>query len=335
MHFFRNPEIKKCLMVYGIFTLIAVTGAAVTGTFAGGYVFIVCVSALLLFILFTVKRYKDISRLSYQLDAILHGTKRINFVPDKEGELALLSSEIYKMITRLQEQSELLKTEKNYLSSSIADISHQIKTPLTSIRMIVPRLGRKDLSPEKKSEYVRELGSLLTRIEWLITALLKIAQLESGCADFEQTSVKVTELIQKALAPLEILIEVKGVSLDTSISSDTYFTGDFSWSVEAVGNILKNCLEHTPDKGTLEITASENPLYTEIFICDTGAGIDSKDLSRLFERFYKGKNSGPENVGIGLALSRMIIQRQNGTIQVKNRSPHGAEFHIRFYKGAI
>jgi signal transduction histidine kinase len=335
MHLLRNPEIKNLLAIYSLFTLFAVFGSFLLGALAAVYVLAVCAVALLLFMGFTTKRYKDISSLSNQVDSILHSRQRMNFTPDKEGELALLSSEIYKMTMRLQEQTELLQKEKSHLSSSIADISHQIRTPLTSIRMLVPRLGQEKLQPEQRSEYIREVGSLLTRIEWLITALLKIAQLESGVIAFEQTPLMVKQLIQKSLAPLEILLEIKDIALEINVADNACFKGDFFWSMEAIGNILKNCLEHMPERGALKITASENPLYTEIIISDTGSGIAIEDLPHLFERFYKGKNSDPGNMGIGLALSRMIISRQNGTIMAQNGNPHGAEFHIRFYKGAV
>lgn len=335
MHLLRNPEIKNLLALYALFTLFAVSGSFLLSASAAVYVLAVCAVALSLFMGFTTKRYKAISSLSNQVDSILHSRQRTNFAPDKEGELALLSSEIYKMTMRLQEQTELLQKEKSHLSSSIADISHQIRTPLTSIRMLVPRLGRKELQPEQRSEYIREIVSLLTRIEWLIAALLKIAQLESGVVAFEQTPIKVKELIQKSLAPLEILLEIKDIALEITIADNVCFKGDFFWSMEAIGNILKNCLEHIPENGAVKITASENPLYTEIIISDTGSGIAIEDLPHLFERFYKGKNSGPGNMGIGLALSRMIISRQNGTIKAQNSNPYGAEFHIRFYKGAV
>ncbi len=335
MHLLRNPEIKNLLAIYALFTLFSVSGAFFFGAPAAVYVLAVCSIALLLFMGFTTKRYKAISSLSNQVDSILHSSQRTNFAPDKEGELALLSSEIYKMTMRLQEQTELLQKEKSFLSSSIADISHQIRTPLTSIRMLVPRVAREELQLQQRSRYIREISNLLTRIEWLIMALLKIAQLESGVVTFGQTPIKVKELIQKSLAPLEISLEIKDIALEVAVTDDICFKGDLFWSMEAIGNILKNCLEHIPEKGALKITASENPLYTEIIISDTGPGIAIEDLPHLFERFYKGKNSGPGNTGIGLALSRMIINRQNGTIKAQNGNPYGAEFHIRFYKGAV
>lgn len=357
MLFLRNPEIKKMLICYGIFTVAAMAGALF---FSGDltlavYVLAVCLGALAIFLYHTARRYRKISHLSGQLDRILHGVESACFVPDEEGELALLASEIYKMTVRLQEQTELLQQDKDYLSSSMADISHQIKTPLTSIRMIVPRLGRTDISEEQKLQYVRDINTLLSRMEWLVSSLLKIARLETGTVAFEEETVPVQELVQKALAPLDVMLDVKGIALAVDISPEASFCGDMSWSVEAVGNILKNCMEHLPEGGTLTITAEENPLYTGIRISDNGPGITPEDLPHLFERFYQGKRSGADHrevngagmdrtginhagmdhAGIGLALAQMIVNRQNGMITAKNGMNHGAEFQIRFYKGAV
>lgn len=335
MLLFRNPEIRKMAAVYAVFTLLAVFGAAFAGGHAAVCVLAVCVATGLLFLVFTARRYRRISELSEKIDQILHGEARTNFVPDEEGELALLTSQIYKMTVRLSEQTEQLQKDKEYLSSSIADISHQIRTPLTSMRMIIPRLNREELSRRQRNDYVREVNGLLSRIEWLITALLKLARLESGAAAMERVPVCLTEVVGKALAPLEIIIEIKALTVELSIPQTAGFTGDLLWSVEAVGNILKNCVEHLPDQGTLKIEASENDLYTELVISDDGPGICKEDLPHLFERFYKGKRSNTENAGIGLALSHMIITRQNGTIRAGNGVPCGAEFHIHFYKGAV
>lgn len=336
MKCFRNPEVKKFVLIYMAFVVLAVfAGTLCFGVLEAVYLLVVCLGAMGLFLAFTGKRYADIADLSYQLDRILHGEERTTFVPDREGELAVLSGEIYKMTVRLQEQTELLQKEKSYLSSSIADISHQIRTPLTSIRLILSRLRRETISEEEKKEYVQETLSLLSRIEWLITALLKIAKLESGTVALEQKSISVKELVEKAWEPLEILAEIKEISLKMDILSEVCFVGDMSWSVEAVGNVLKNCMEHTEGRGFLTVEAGENPLYTEIVITDSGTGIGKEELPHLFERFYKGKNASTENVGIGLNLSRMIIHRQNGTIKADNVHPHGAMFVIRFYKGAV
>ena len=336
MLFFRNPEIKRMLALHAVLALLAAAGAAALfGGAAAGYVSAVYLAALAVFLSSTKSRYDDISHLSWELDQLLHGEEGIGRTPEREGELALLSSEIYKLTVRLQEQSELLKKEKDYLRCSLADVSHQIRTPLTPIRMIAPRLGREGLSLEERQEAVREIGSLLARIEWLMTVLLKIARLESGTVLLEHGSVNVEEMIQKTMEPLKILAELKELEVEIKVPSSLCFAGDSMWSAEAFGNILKNCIEHTPEKGMVKITALNNPLYTQITIADNGPGADPEDLPRLFDRFYKGKNSGPESAGIGLALSRMIIVRQNGTIKARCLAPHGIQFEIRFYKGAV
>lgn len=335
MQFFRNPEIRKLLAASAVFILAASVGTAFIQIPKTLYVLAVCILGVLLFFLFTFRRYKDLSDLSFQIDQILHENKRTDFVPEKEGELALLSSEIYKMTVRLQEQSEMLEKEKKYLSDSMADISHQIRTPLTSIRLIAPRLGREKMTLQERKVYVLEISRLLSRLEWLVTAMLKIARLESGTVQLKKESVNIKELAERALGPLEILMELRDLSLETEIAPDISVTGDFLWSMEAVGNILKNCIEHTPMGGKIKITANDNPLYTKMVISDTGPGFDPEDLPHLFERFYKGKDTGPENIGIGLALSRMIVESQNGTLKAKNLDPNGAEFQICFYKGAI
>ena len=162
-----------------------------------------------------------------------------------------------------------------------------------------------------------------------------MARLESGTAVVQCERIFAAEVVEKALSPVDILIDLKEITCEVSIKENTGFTGDLHWSAEAVGNVIKNCVEHMPERGKLEIYGDENPVYTELVIADSGPGIASEDIPHLFERFYRGKDSGTDHVGIGLALSRMIVHRQNGTIQVENRREGGAKFTIRFYKGAV
>lgn len=337
MYFLRNPEIHRLIFIY---TAIAVMLGIAGGVFSNSlwitvYVAAACAIIAAVSLTETHRRYREIAALSSKIDGILHGAGIDSFVPDREGELALLSSEIYKLVVRLMEQAEALEQEKNYLADSLADISHQIRTPLTSMRMLVPRLGRDNMDAEARGRYVRETGQLLNRMEWLMMALLKTARLESGAAVLECDPVKIDEVLDEALEPLEIQMELKGIAVDRQVQVGACYQGDLHWSIEAVGNILKNCMEHMPKGGTLSLRASENPLYTELMILDDGEGIAKEDLPHLFERFYRGEHAGPEQAGIGLSLSRMIIGRQNGTIWAGNRTPHGAEFKIRFYKGAV
>lgn len=292
--------------------------------------------SLLLMIIYcvsTYKRYRRISSLADDINQVLHGDSSIDFDNYSEGELSILHSEIYKMTVRLREQQQKLINDKKYLADSLADISHQIRTPLTSINLLVERLSASGLTDECRHQLTNELYGLLDRIDWLITTLLKISKLDAGTVSFNKETVSLEVLINKSCAPLLIPIELRGQELIIRAEGDFY--GDSAWTSEAVGNIVKNCMEHTPDGGRIEIDAAETALYSEIVIKDNGTGISPEDLPRIFERFYKGKNSDGKSFGIGLALSRMIIAGQRGTVKAENRKSAGAMFTLRFYKGTV
>ena len=200
--------------------------------------------------------------------------------------------------------------------------------------MIVPRLATDDQDEEQQAN-VRKVDALLNRTESLISMLLKIARLESGTVQFANEPVQVESLLRSTLEPLEILLDIKGIELCCNIAKQVTFVGDWLWTAEAIGNILKNCIEHCAEGGKLEISATENPIYTEIVIADNGSGFSAEDLPHLFDRFYRGSNAKQESAGIGLNLARMIIIKQNGIIKAQNCPEGGAQFTIRFYKGAI
>ena len=276
--------------------------------------------------------YRRINRLSGEIDKVLHGSDEMLWDCDSEGELALLKSEIYKMTVRLREQSSALLSDKTALADALADISHQIRTPLTSINILVTMLAKDDIPLERRHRLLMDLQQLLSRIDWLITALLKMSKLDAGSVEFRSDELSLREVVETSSSPFMIPAEVRGQEI--RITAEGGFKGDLQWTSEALGNIIKNCTEHTPEGGTISITASENPLYSEIVIRDTGCGISDKNLPHLFERFYKGSDSGDNSFGIGLALARMIITAQNGTVKAEN-SGSGAVFTVRFYKVTV
>lgn len=189
-----------------------------------------------------------------------------------------------------------------------------------------------DLSPSGRKKLLQELTQLLSRIDWLVESLLKLSKMDAGTVRLQQAPVPVGALIQKAAEPLMIPMELREQSLTIHGESHVTFTGDFAWSQEAVLNILKNCMEHTPCGGCIQVSFSENAIFTEIIIEDNGPGFAKEDLPHLFERFYKGKTASQQSVGIGLALSRMIVSKQNGTLKAENRGGDGgARFVIKFY----
>ena len=334
MNLFRNKEIKIFLLNYLLFAAAASVAASFISVWAVILVVGICMISVLFFVAFTRKRYQAISDLNAKVDSILHGEYNISLIPDEEGELAVLCSELSKMTLRMRDQADRLEKDKRYLSDSLADISHQLRTPLTSIRMLVSGLANEEQSTGQQAK-VRKVNALLERTEWLIATLLKIARLESGTVQFSNEFIPMYSLIHAILEPLEILMDIKNIRLSCEIKNNAGFTGDRLWSTEAIGNILKNCIEHCPNGGELEICSTENPLYTEIIISDNGTGFDEKDLPHLFDRFYRGSNSTKESAGIGLNLSRMIISKLNGVITAANKACGGAQFTIRIYKGAV
>lgn len=277
------------------------------------------------------KIYTDIKDMT---DYVYHNSEgRYYDMKDKnqEGQIGLLKVELMKMTTILKEKVNLLQNEKIFLNNTISDISHQLKTPMTSL-IILNDLMYGDLDKEKRIEFLDKTSSQLSRMEWLIKSMLKLAKVEAKVIEFKTEKVNIDELIRKSISPMIIPMELKNISISIDGKEDASYTGDIEWSTEATTNIIKNCVEHTPDDGQIEISYEENPIYSEIVIKDNGEGIDKKDLPNIFRRFYKGKNSKSDSVGIGLAMAKSIVESQNGTIYVKSEKGVGSEFHIIFHK---
>ncbi|MBQ8029189.1 MAG: HAMP domain-containing histidine kinase [Clostridia bacterium] len=284
--------------------------------------------------MFTKKRYNRLNNLGESIDKILHGNDTINIKSYGEGELSVLESDVQKMLVRLRDQKDKLEKDRTFLADSIADISHQLRTPLTSINLILSLIEAHDITQERREELLRELSSLITKTEYLVSVLLKISKIDAGTVQFEKKETNLKTLIQKSAEPIMIPMDIKNQSLVLNID-DISLNCDFAWCLEAFGNILKNCTEHTPENGSITVIATDTPIYTEVIITDTGKGINEEDIPHIFERFYKGKNSSKESFGIGLNLAKMIITAHNGTVKAGNCQSGGAEFIIRFYKQVV
>ena len=333
MSFLRSQEMKKEALIFGAVSAVGILAGFLLGKWTGLLAVGLCGGFCLLHFGTTGVRYRRIARLAGEINRVLHGETAIELERYSEGELGVLQSEIYKMTVRLREQRQTLLEDKVGLANAIADISHQIRTPLTSINLLVQFLSEPGISEERRETLCRELDELLRRIDWLITALLKISKLDAGTVHFQPETMALEDLLRRACAPLLVPMELRGQEL--CIRAEGNVTADPAWTCEAIGNIVKNCMEHTPVGGKIVLVAVDNPLYTEIVIADNGCGIDQEDLPHIFERFYKGKNSDDKSFGIGLALSRMILVGQNGTIKAENRSSGGAQFTLHFYKSIV
>ena len=280
---------------------------------------------------FFIKIYRDIKDMT---DYVYHSSEGREYEmknKNQEGQIGLLKTEIMKMTTVLKEKVALLHSEKIFLNDTISDISHQLKTPMTSL-MLLTDLMYNDLDKEKKIEFLDRTNAQLSRMDWLIKSMLKLSKLEAKVIDFKTEKVNINELIRRSISPLSVPMELKNISLNINGNKEASYIGDIEWSSEALGNIIKNCIEHTKEGGNLDISYEENPIYSEIVIKDNGEGIDKDDIPNIFKRFYKGKNSKSDSVGIGLAMAKSIIESQNGDIYVKSEKNKGTEFHITFHK---
>ena len=331
----RNREIKMLLFVMGLISLAAIVGALMISPAATALVFFLSILLIGSSLLYTRWRYREIEKLSVYLREISSGNDTLDVRDNQEGELSILKNDIYKVTRMLSEHRSLLQRDKLQLTDAISDISHQLKTPLTSMTVMADLLSAPDLPPAKRTEFTHHIRIQLERIDWLVSSLLKLSKIDAKTIPFKKDRIPMKSLIQKALEPVMIPMDIKGQTISIAGDDDVSFVGDFNWTAEAVINILKNGVEHTPEGGAIAITFSENALFTELVIADNGKGIPKEDLPYIFKRFYKGKNAGEGSIGIGLAMAHSIIASQNGLIDVTSDSEKGTQFRIKFYKHVI
>ena len=331
---YKNKDYFKMIFITCIVTVIsAVLAFCFAGYVAGCIVLTSGIVLCIVFAVYTRNRYKDIDDLNTYLSKVLSGNDVPDITDQEEGELSILKTNIYKATTTLKFQKELLADDKKMLADAIADISHQLKTPLTSMMVMNDLLLNED-DVQKREEFLKTQSTQLGRMNWLIQTLLKLSKLDAGTALIKSEEIKGSVLVADALKPFEIQMELKNIGKKIS-GSETEINCDRNWTLEAVQNIIKNCIEHMEEGGELGIEISETNLYSEIKITDTGCGIDEADLPHIFERFYKGKNASGDSVGIGLALAKTIMTSQHGDIIVESVVDEGSTFYIRFYKTII
>lgn len=327
----RNRELRQFAILFSLIAVAIVTLGFVINTAAGILAIASAAAFGTAFFVFTKARYKSIAQISDQIDLVLHNADHLYIGESDEGELSILQSEITKMTLRIREQNDALKKEKEHLADSLADIAHQLRTPLTSVNLILSLLENNPDENERKA-LIRETKELFLQMDWLLTSLLKLSRLDAGIVVFQSEQIDVNALVCVASRPFLIPMELHGIALQIDVPEGIIIQGDSGWLSEAIQNILKNCMESTGENGKIEIVCIDNPLFTEIAIHDNGAGFKKEDLPCLFDRFYRGKNAGATGYGIGLALCKMIITRQGGTITAKNHPQGGAIFAIRFPK---
>lgn len=280
-----------------------------------------------IYIIHNIYVFKKIKGLSIYTTKILNDDYSMDIRSYDEGDISNLKNDLYKMTIKLKETRDIELKEKKYLETTLEDISHQLRTPLTSMNVGLEVLSG-NVDATTKKEFIQMEKKNLDRIEWLVTSLLKMSRLDSGTVLLVDKKENLSKIIDNALEPIKIPIELKGISLINEVDKNLKIKVDENWVREAFINILKNAYEHT--NSLIKIVSSDNPIYTEVQIIDNGAGISNTDLPHIFERFYKG-STNKESIGIGLNMAKKIIEKENGNISVQT-SNKGTTFIIKFYK---
>lgn len=280
-----------------------------------------------IYIIHNIYVFKKIKGLSIYTTKILNDDYSMDIRSYDEGDISNLKNDLYKMTIKLKETRDIELKEKKYLETTLEDISHQLRTPLTSMNVGLEVLSG-NVDAITKKEFIQMEKKNLDRIEWLVTSLLKMSRLDSGTVLLVDKKENLSKIIDNALEPIKIPIELKGISLINEVDKNLKIKVDENWVREAFINVLKNAYEHT--NSLIKIVSSDNPIYTEVKIIDDGAGISNTDLPHIFERFYKG-STNKESIGIGLNMAKKIIEKENGNISVQT-SNNGTTFIIKFYK---
>ncbi len=279
-------------------------------------------------------RKKELEDLNLYMQKICSGNYELAIDDNCEGELSILKNNIYKVILLLRSSNDALKKNKANLADSLADISHQLKTPLTSMTVMCDLL-KNEQDEENRKKFLNNIDFQLEKMNWLIITLLKLSKIDAGTVTFKKENYNLLNSVNNAISSFQIIAELKSINIVKKIDENIFVSGDEKWDTEAFSNIIKNCLEHTYDNGMLEISANENSIFTELVIKDNGTGIEEKELKHIFERFYHGKNSSNQSVGIGLALAKTVLQHDQATIDVESKIGQGTTFYIKFYKTIV
>ena len=284
-------------------------------------------------IVYLRRRQQRINTFCGYINALSRGNDTLDIEDNWEDELSGLKNELYKLTVFFREQALCAEQNKKALSEAVADIAYQIKTPLTSVTVLVDNLlDHPDMDLETRHRFLRETGVQLAGVNWLVATLLKLSRLDAGVVEMEKKEVFLLPLAEEVAKKLELSAELREVELLVNLPVNLRIQGDFQWLSEALLNIVKNAVEHSHEGGRIRIDGEDNEVYTLVTVADNGEGISPEDQKHMFERFYRGKGSRADSVGIGLHLSKEIIERHDGYVTVESRSGGGTVFFLKFLK---
>ncbi len=296
---------------------------------------LIILSLVILIIFMKYNHLKDekLKEITRYIEEINNKNYKLDIDDNTEDELSILKNEVYKTTIMLKETAENSVQDKVNLKDSLSDISHQLKTPLTSITIMIDNiLENPEMDKETRIEFVKDIKREIINVNFLVNSILKLSKLDANSVKFINKEISLQDIVKESIKNVSVLCDLKNVEIVPKAEQYIKINCDFKWQVEAITNILKNCVEHSKDNSKIDISYEENKLYSKIEIKDYGVGIEKEDLPHIFERFYKGKNSSSESVGIGLALAKSIIESNNGYVSVESEVNKGTIFTIKYFK---
>lgn len=291
------------------------------------------IASLSIFMRYVLIQEKELKEINEYIKEVNNKNYSLKIEDNKDGELSRLRNELYKTTVILREAAENSEEEKEKLSIAIADISHQLKMPLTSIRIMLDNISdNPDMPQEIREDFIQDISKQVKHMSSLVISLLKIAKFDAGTIKMENEEIDAKKLIDSVINNLAILIEIKEIEVITKIDEKAIFIADYKWQQEALTNILKNAIEHSQPKSNIYIIVENTSIFLKIKIKDEGQGIEQKDLKHIFERFYRAKNCNEDSIGIGLSLAKTIIEQNNGYIKATSEVGKGTLFEIKYIK---
>lgn len=284
--------------------------------------FIIC------FCMYLRRRKKDIFELQDYMDKISRGNYELEINDNSEYELSSLKNSLYKIMVYMKEQADSARIKKVMLAQSVSDISHQLKTPLTSTQVLLDNLNdNPDMDYSTRKKFIYEALNQVNGMSWMIVSMLKLSRIDAGVVEFNNENISINKIIEEAVGNLEVIAEIKNVNIEKNIDnrnedelnkSDIYIKGDYNWNREALQNIIKNAIEHSNDKGTVKINITDNDVYTAVYITNRGEKLSDKQQKQIFERYYSEAKYEDNSMGIGLPLAKAVIEKQGGYISVES-----------------
>lgn len=283
--------------------------------------------------LYMKKRQERIRKLTFYMQALNRKGYKLNIEENEDDELSGLRNEIYKLTVFLKEQANRALAQKQALADSVTNISHQLKTPLTSAIVLLDNLSENpDMDVRTRRHFLSEITNQITGMSWLLTVMMKLSRLDAGVVELQGSRFGLGAFVEEVLGRLEIAAELKQLSFSVEMPEGAVLYADRKWTAEALMNLVKNAIEHSPAGGVVKISGEDNEVYTQIAVRDYGAGITREEQEKLFRRFYNGNSAREDSMGIGLALAKEIVEKQGGYISVDSRMGKGTVFVMRFVK---